>query len=104
MFLMIGVIGMVVLVLGCGLFLGLREADEAPLAARGLCEGIPSRFFAQGVEAPVGAAGREVQVPVALLLSQLEQHIRLEEAAVEVFLQAPSVRNLHAPTTSTMVN
>jgi len=100
----IGIIGMVVLVLGCGVFLsfGIEQvpAEQAPAA---MDPAVLSRFLDAGsrIDDSV-AAGR--RVPVELLLSQLEQHIRLEEAAAETFLSAPSVRNLHARTTSTLAN
>lgn len=95
----VGVIGMVVLVVGCGLFLGLERA-EAPGegSPRAGVMAAPSRFF----QAPV--ASGDAQVPVAFVLSQIEHHIRLEEAAAESFLYAPTAKSLHAPTASRLVN
>jgi hypothetical protein len=60
---------------------------------------VPSRFFGRGLE---GTAA--VEMPIDAFLGQLERHIRLEHAAAENFLDQPSSENLHAPTTSTLVN
>ena len=58
------------------------------------------RFFA--VEAPRPAA--PPRVPVEVLLLQLEQHVRLEQAVAESFLHAPSTQALHSRTTSPLVH
>jgi hypothetical protein len=58
------------------------------------------RFFA--VEAPRPAA--PPRVPIEVLLLQLEQHVRLEQAAAESFLHAPSLQALHSRTTSPLVH
>ena len=51
----------------------------------------PSRFFVQ-------------QVPLEILLMQIENHVRLEQAAVESFLQTPTPDLLHSRTMSTFIN
>jgi len=112
MFLALGIVGMIVLVLGCGVFLGIdRGEGPAPpaLAARGEVVATPSRFFVDASAAgPAVAPGPAVDpfghVPIELLLSQVEHHIRLEEAAAEGFLSAPTAQNLHARTASRLVN
>ena len=43
-------------------------------------------------------------VPVEALLLQIEQHIRLEQAAAESFLHTPTGQSLHSRTTSRLVN
>jgi hypothetical protein len=58
------------------------------------------RFFA--VEAPKPAA--PPRVPIEVLLLQLEHHVRLEQAAAESFLHAPSTQALHSRTTSPLVH
>ena len=58
------------------------------------------RFFA--VEAPRPAA--PPRVPIEVLLLQLEQHVRLEQAVAESFLHAPSTQALHSRTTSPLVH
>ncbi|MFZ0395573.1 MAG: hypothetical protein WCF17_13350 [Terracidiphilus sp.] len=44
------------------------------------------------------------QVPVDLLLLQIENHVRLEHAAAESFIGFPSEALLHSKTGSTFVN
>jgi len=44
------------------------------------------------------------QVPIEALLLQIENHVRLEQAAAESFLQAPDSARLHSRTTSALVN
>jgi hypothetical protein len=67
----------------------------------------PQRFFAQ--EPAAAAAGEPVRaeqelVPVEALLLQIEQHIRLEQAAAESFLHTPTGQSLQSRTTSRLVN
>ncbi len=61
----------------------------------------PARFFVQQPVLPVAAHTR---VPLEALLLQLENHVRLEQAAVESFLQTPTSALLHSRTMSTLVN
>lgn len=58
------------------------------------------RFFAD-TGAPVPA---QTRVPIEVLLLQLEQHVRLEQAAAESFLHSPTVASLHSRTTSPLVH
>ena len=67
------------------------------------------RFFASAPgPAPVGepaeAEARRDIVPVDALLLQIEQHIRLEQAAAESFLHTPTEQSLHSRTTSPFVH
>ncbi len=43
-------------------------------------------------------------VPTEVLLAQIENHVRLEQAAAESFLETPSHAQLHTKTTSAFVN
>jgi len=43
-------------------------------------------------------------VPTDVLLAQIEHHVRLEQAAAQSFLEAPSHAQLHSKTTSAFVN
>ncbi len=43
-------------------------------------------------------------MPVEALLLRIEQHIRLEQAAAESFLNRPTDESLHSRTTSRLVN
>jgi hypothetical protein len=62
----------------------------------------PARFFSD--RAPVPAAVPPVQVPIEVLLLQIENHVRLEQAAAESFLAFPSQALLHSKTSSPFVN
>jgi hypothetical protein len=61
----------------------------------------PARFFVQQPIIPVAAHAR---VPLEALLLQLENHVRLEQAAVESFMQTPTSALLYSRTQSTLVN
>jgi hypothetical protein len=59
---------------------------------------LPSqRFFAD----PPAA---QPTVPVSVLLAQIEQHIRLEQAAAESFIEHPTAASLHGRTTSPFIH
>ncbi len=61
----------------------------------------PGRFFTGQVVPPATPRG---QVPTEVLLAQIENHVRLEQAAAESFLESPSHVHLHIKTTSAFVN
>ena len=60
------------------------------------------KFFGDRVPPP--AAQPRTHVPAAVLLAQIEHHVRLEQAAAQSFLEAPSHAQLHSKTTSALVN
>lgn len=62
----------------------------------------PARFFSDRV--PLSAPVPPLQVPIEVLLLQIENHVRLEQAAAESFLAFPSQALLHSKTTSPFVN
>jgi hypothetical protein len=62
----------------------------------------PAHFFSD--RAPVPPAVPPLQVPIEVLLLQIENHVRLEQAAAESFLAFPSQALLHSKTTSPFVN
>ncbi|HXY40277.1 MAG TPA: hypothetical protein VEQ10_11420 [Vicinamibacteria bacterium] len=53
----------------------------------------PPQFFAQSAARP----RPERQVPLEMLLGDIERHIRLEQAAAEAFLAGPTLDGLHEP-------
>ena len=73
-----------------------RPAMHLPLAQ--------TRFFADGAEAPLAASAGYQQVPLEVLLLQIDRHVRLEQAAAESFLEAPTTASLHSRTTSPLVH
>lgn len=99
----IGFVGMLVLVVGCGIFLGLAPEDTSPeqvgepaVAPRPVTR---STFFTNDMALNV-AAGEQDPRSVAYVLSLLERHVRQEQAAVEAFIAAPSEGELKRGTMS----
>jgi hypothetical protein len=99
---------MIVFTLGFGIFVGLAPArspddrpapDARPVAPRpGFFGGAPSAL-------PPPLPQLQAQpVHVEFLLGQIERHMRLEQAAVESFLECPTLQNLHAHTDSPLAN
>ena len=68
----------------------------------------PSRFFTDLPILPVApmaaAAAARPQVPIEVLLLQIDRHVRLEQAAAESFLDFPTVSSLHSRTASPLVH
>ena len=62
----------------------------------------PARLFADSVAVPPALSPQ--QVPIELLLAQIENHVRLERAAAESFIEFPTQALLHIKTTSKFVN
>lgn len=60
----------------------------------------PSKFFLDAEARRPAPA----QTPAEVLLIQLEQHIRLEQAAAEGFLERPTAESLHGATSSRWAN
>ena len=107
MFLMAAVMSLLAVAVSALLFAAATRDGRSP--APGPAKQVaaePQRFFATAAPAAVPvAAGREPEpVPVEELLLRIEQHIRLEQAAAESFLQTPSGQSLHGRTTSRLVN
>jgi hypothetical protein len=66
---------------------------------------VPERFFVRDVAPEPVVAPRPIpKVPVEVFLAQIERHIRLEQAAAESFLSAPSPESLHGRTVSPLVH
>ena len=61
----------------------------------------PTRFFSDKL--PTSPALRR-QVPIEVLLLQIENHVRMEQAAAELFLAVPTQAQLHRKTNSPFVN
>ena len=65
------------------------------------------RFFADAViPAAAGPGGHPAtpRVPIEALLLQIENHVRLEQAAAESFVEYPTAALLHSKTVSPFVN
>jgi hypothetical protein len=60
------------------------------------------RFFSDNAATP--ATIPTPQVPIEVLLLQIENHVRMEQAAAESFLAFPTRAQLHSRTNSPFVN
>jgi hypothetical protein len=61
----------------------------------------PARFFVDPPALPMAARSR---VPIEALLLQIENHVRLEQAAATCFVESADVSLLHTRTISPLVN
>jgi len=61
----------------------------------------PARFFSDHVAVSIPL---QPLVPIEVLLQQIENHVRLEQAAAESFVAFPTQALLHSKTTSPFVN
>lgn len=77
-----------------------RQQDAEPAPGR-LSAVKGQRFFAEDVRPPVSLPA---DVPIEILLLQLERHIRLEQAAAESFHFSPTSEALHMHTASPLVH
>jgi hypothetical protein len=78
----------------------LGVAVSAALFADERLATMPSSFFVDD-RAP---RSQTISVPIEVLLLQIERHVRLEQAAAESFLDAPTVEALHTRTASPLVH
>lgn len=82
-----------------------RSQEEAAAPPPGLGKEVvklaasPENFYSPPL--PVMARTR---VPIEALLLQIENHVRLEQAAAECFLESPNASLLHSRTVSPFVN
>ena len=81
----------------------LRVADASEQAALTVARPVEApKFFDKSIPASWPAA--RIEVPLDLLLVQIEQHVRLEQAAAESFHQFPTVEALHRQTASPLMH
>ena len=101
----ISVFGLAVACLAFGA--ATRETTQAAAAAPALekeamkAAAVPARFF---VHAPLPRRPARSEVPIEALLLQIENHVRLEQAAAECFVESPNASVLHSRTTSALLN
>lgn len=81
----------------------LDNTAAAPALAKEAVKtaGVPARFFVNTAGLPLAARS---EVPIEVLLLQIENHVRLEQAAAECFLESPNASVLHSRTTSALLN
>lgn len=80
-----------------------RPESPAPTAQPELpaVKAAPARFFSDRVTPAIPV---QPQVPIEVLLQQIENHVRLEQAAAESFVAFPTQALLHSKTISPFVN
>ncbi|MGE5110672.1 MAG: hypothetical protein ACM3JB_07450 [Acidobacteriaceae bacterium] len=61
----------------------------------------PERFFAPRLIPTITVHS---QLPIEVLLQQIEDHVRMEQAAAESFVQFPTQAHLHTKTPTPLVN
>ena len=108
MLLMGAVISMFGLAVTCLAFGAATREEPTAVAAAAVKEKVVlkaatanARFFAGAPARPVLDLNR---IPIEALLLQIENHVRLEHAAAECFLESPNATLLHSRTISTLVN
>ena len=101
MFLTILLVSFMVLTVTAVIAVGLAPRDEkAPtLQPERVVSVEPPKFFV--VEAPAPATRQPI--PLAILLAQIDRHVRLEQAAARTFLDIPTAGSLHSRTESPLV-
>ena len=77
---------------------GARPSGEPQPERRLVLE--PPRFFAS----PAANPAERPAIPVEVLLSQIERHVRLEQAAAEAYLELPTRDSLHTRTPAPRLN
>ncbi len=93
---LVAVIGTIIVVVGVGVALGLAPEDEPASAVKPApAEATPSTFF---ITEP------RIETQMEILLARLDQHVRQERAAVEMFHDEPSAASLRRNTSSPLAN
>jgi hypothetical protein len=64
---------------------------------------VPAHFFVEPAPSPAMAMVTS-RVPIEALMLQIENHVRMEQAAAQSFLAAPTSAVLHSRTISPFVN
>lgn len=101
MFLMGLALAMFGLAVTAAAFGSATRTERTPeLPAQPQLEMVPERFFADSHR----AFHRQPNVPLEVLLLQIEQHVRLEQAAAESFISLPSPEVLNCRTESPLVH
>ena len=104
MFLMAACMSLFALAITAAAFRAAVEPDQPEPEVRPAPEPlkpfVPARFFADTGAMPAQA---HMKVPIEALLLQIENHVRLEQAAAESFVESPTSALLHSKTISQLV-
>lgn len=99
MFLTLVVLSLLGTFVTAALFVAAARMSATPPEEDPTAPQLPApRFFAAPPHAPTP------QIPIEVLLLQIERHVRLEEAAAESFVRLPTRELLHSRTASPLVH
>ena len=101
MILLMSVLTFAVAAIGFKASAGKESPSETTQPAVPALKAAPERFFSPRV---IPAIPVHTQVPIEVLLQQIENHVRMEQAAAESFVQFPTQAHLHTKTPSPFVN
>ena len=105
LFLMVGCLSLFGVAVTCLAFAAATRVEQPPrneaTEQKTVPAAAPSRFFVEQMAAPPVL---QYQVPLEVLLLQIESHVRLEQAAAESFLESPAPASLHSKTTSPLIH
>jgi hypothetical protein len=94
--------GVVVLALAFRAAAGPAESAQSLKPALPARPAAPAHFFADRVLPTIPSP--QPQVPIEVLLREIEDHVRLEQAAAESYVDFPTEALLYCKTTSPFVN
>lgn len=97
----LSVLGVAVAAMAFGAATRPEEPLEAAPEVRPAKAVAKPKFFADQIALPIAAQPR---IPIEALLLQIENHVRLEQAAAESFVEYPTAALLRSKTVSTLVN
>lgn len=103
----LSVFGLAIAAVAFGAATRSRSSDSAVQPQLPLVKAVaPAHFFSDRAAATpnVPPVVRPRQVPIEVLLLQIENHVRMEQAAAESFLASPTHAQLHSKTTTPFVN
>jgi hypothetical protein len=102
----VAVFGMGIAAVAFGAATRSESPDSAVQPALSLVKAdAAAHFFSDRVAAPPTVPPAPTwSVPIEVLLLQIENHVRLEQAAAESFIAFPTHAQLHSKTTSPFVN
>jgi len=96
-----GMFGLGITCMAFGAATGPRRDEAEPATAPEPVKAeIPARFFAKGGDVPITI---HAKVPMEVLMFQIENHVRLEQAAAESFIEFPTAEMLHSRTMSPLI-
>ena len=103
MLLMGGCLSLFGLAVVCAAFGAATRAEEPEPVSQPLAQAVLTPSASHFFEPAVPASKAQPYVPIEALLLQIENHVRLEQAAVESFIEYPTAALLHSRTSSPLI-